>query len=342
MDRPVLFLARSWHGAGGMQRLNRDVAAQFLNLRGGRFHEIHPASRSLVVLCAFCIRSMIAAYRLRGHRPYVHASDVATLPLALVCARISRGIPGTTACGLDVIWPKRWYQALIRFCLQRCDRVICISAATAREVQHRGVDDSRIAVIPCGIDPSSNPLNGQRDPHLIVTVGRLVRRKGVAWFIEHVFPSLLRDDPALRYVVVGRGPEEAHIRHLIHRLKLDDSVSLWTDVSDEAHTALLDAAAVFVAPNIPVPGDMEGFGIVCIEAGERGLQTVAADLEGLTDAVIDGTTGQLFPAEDASGCMETVRRMLDKPMNPDTVRSATVDRFSWSRIIPLYDDVFSR
>lgn len=341
MDRPVLFLARSWHGAGGMQRLNRDVVEHSLRRIGERFHEEHPAGPSWPALVSFCVRSMLAAYRLRGAGPSIHASDVATLPLALVCSLISRGSLGTTACGLDVIWPKQWYQAVIRFCLRRCHRVICISAATAEEVRGRGVDERRITIIPCGIDSSSCPLNVQRDPHLMVTVGRLVSRKGVAWFIEHVFPSLLRGDPELRYVVIGRGPEEVHIRHLIHRLELDGSVSLWTDVSDEVRASFLDAATVCVVPNIPVSGDMEGFGIVCIEAGERGLQTAAAELEGLTDAVINGATGRLFKAGDAASCIQILRRMLKDPINPVAVRSSTIDRFSWDNVIPLYLDAFN-
>ncbi len=342
MQRPVLFLARSWHGYGGMQRLNRDVVGHMTAAKGDSFYAMYPTGRSFIDLCVFCIRSIKAAWTLRGAGARIHTGDAAALPLGIVCAWIAKGTLSTTACGLDVIYAKRWYQSMLVFCLRRCSRVLCISRATADEVQKREVATEKIVVIPCGIDTTEAVSQAQRDQHLLVTVGRLVRRKGVAWFLEHVFPRLLVNDPQLRYVIVGDGPERMRIESIIARLHLGHAVSVWPSASDETCRSILDSASVFIAPNIQVPGDMEGFGIVCLEAGERGLQVAAANIDGLTDAVIDGQTGRLFTSGNTDDCMRIIDEMLKHSLDPVTVRMKTLDHFSWNRLIPLYNNVFDR
>jgi phosphatidyl-myo-inositol dimannoside synthase len=340
MDRPVLFIARSWLGHGGMQRLNRDVARHAGGGRSG-FVCVHPSGRSVWAWGSFCVRSALAALHLRGKNGRVHVADAAALPLGLLCAWCAGSRLSVTACGLDVVYPKRWYQMLLRFCLRRCDQVVCISHATAEEVRKRGVTGGRITVIPCGIDPLP-ATESERVPLLLVTVGRLVPRKGVAWFLEHVFPLLQLTYPGIRYVIAGDGPERPRIMSLLKRLHLGDAVTLLSGLSDEQRTELLHTASVFVAPNIPVRGDMEGFGIVCLEAAASGLPVAAARIEGLQDAVIDGKTGAFFAPGDTEGCVRIIGQLLDRPLPSATVRSAVLDRFSWSRLVPQYYDVFDR
>jgi glycosyltransferase involved in cell wall biosynthesis len=342
MQRPVLFLARSWHGHGGMQRLNRDVTGYLLQDRGSSFQVFHPKSRSVFSSMSFCVRSMIAAFKLRRRSARIHVADAAGLPLGVICRWLSGGVLSATVCGLDVVYPKRWYQMMLRFCLERCDKVICISDATAEEVHKRGIVAEKITVIPCGIHPEDRSASSTRDPQLLVTVGRLVPRKGVAWFVEHVFPRLLATNPDLHYIIIGDGPEHRKIALIIDRLHLSDSVSIWTDASDDVCKSVLDTASLFVAPNIHIDGDMEGFGIVCLEAGERGLQIAAANIEGLKDAVIDGQTGRFFESENADDCVRVIGEMLRQPLDPSVVRTVTLDHFSWEQIIPLYHDVFDR
>jgi glycosyltransferase involved in cell wall biosynthesis len=336
----VLFLARSWHGYGGMQRLNRDVVGHMAATRGDSFKAIYPKGRSIIDLFLFCIQSMTAAWTMRGRDVRIHTGDAAALPLGILCAWIAKGSLSTTACGLDVIYTNSWYQSTLQFCLRRCARVLCISDATADEVRQRGVSAEKIVVIPCGIDATDAPSQIQRDPHLLVTVGRLVRRKGVVWFLEHVFPRLLTDHPQLKYVIIGNGPEKERIESIITRLHLDDAVSVWPHASDETRQSILDTGSVFIAPNIHVDGDMEGFGIVCLEAGERGLQVAAANIEGLSDAIIDNQTGRLFTSGNTDDCIRMIDEMLKHPLDPTTVQQATLHHFSWNRLIPLYNDVF--
>jgi phosphatidyl-myo-inositol dimannoside synthase len=339
MERPILFIARSWHGHGGMQRLNRDVVQHVGGSRSS-FVCIHPQNRSIGSFLSFCFRALLQSVHLRGSDARIHLADAAALPLGIVCAWIGGTKLSVTACGLDVVYPRFWYQWMIRFCLRFPDHVICISHATAEVAHKRGVPADRITVIPCGIDPPDRQLS-VRDPYLLLTVGRVVRRKGVAWFVEHVFPKMLEEQPDLRYIIIGDGPERLRILRLIDRLHVGYAVKLLAHVPDDARDAALRAASVFVVPNIAVAGDMEGFGIVCLEAASRGLQVAAARIDGLTDAVMDGETGRFFVSGDAEDCARVIRQMIARPLADADVTRVVIDRFAWSTLVPLYNNVWN-
>ncbi len=337
MHHPVLFLARSWHGFGGMQQLNRDVC-RYVGASRSSFICLHPSSKGVTAFVGFCLQSIVTALEWREKSLRVHVADTAALPLGLLCAWVSRSSLSCTACGLDVIYPAWWYQIIIRFCLRRCDKVICISTATAEQVLERGVSRDRITIIPCGIEPSEGTQREREQ--ILLTVGRLVERKGVEWFLRSVFPQLLTQHPDVHYCIVGDGPKRKRIFSVIKKLGLQKSVSLLTRVSDDERNILMEHAMLFVAPNIVVKGDMEGFGIVCIQASDSGLQVASAYIEGLRDAVIPGQTGQFFESGNADDCVRVIHDMLAVPLSPSAVHAATAESFSWSRLVPLYNNVF--
>ena len=102
---------------------------------------------------------------------------------------------------------------------------------------------------------------------VLLTLGRLVRRKGARWFTRHVLPGLA---PDITYLVAGDGPEANPIRVAAVQAGLGDRVLLLGRVDDDTRELLLRGADLFVQPNIRVPGDIEGFGLVTIEASMRG------------------------------------------------------------------------
>ena len=84
-------------------------------------------------------------------------------------------------------------------------------------------------------------------------------------------------------------------------------------VSREDRELLLRGADLFVQPNIHVYGDMEGFGLVNVEAAVRDLPVLAADIEGIPDAVVDGETGWLVTSQDAPRWRLRLDRLLERP-----------------------------
>ena len=83
-----------------------------------------------------------------------------------------------------------------------------------------------------------------------------------------------------------------------------------------------------LCPNITVPNDVEGFGIVAIEAGSCGLPVVATNIQGIRDAVIDGKTGYLIQEGNVQGFLE---RIQDMPLEKGDVRFAVNETFAWPK-----------
>lgn len=137
----------------------------------------------------------------------------------------------------------------------------------------------------------------------MLSVGRLVERKGICWFIKNVFTKLEKD---YVFFIIGQGEEETKIRDLIKSLKLENRVLMLGRASDETKKIFYNSADVFIMPNIPVKGDMEGFGIVAIEAASCGLPIIAANLEGIKDAIKDSKNGFLVKPYDIEGYVKKI------------------------------------
>lgn len=268
--------------------------------------------------------------------------------------------------GLDVTFDNRLYQLIIPYLLKMADKIVCISEATKLECLKRGIRPNRCVVIPIGIEKPVFPKRGYkgaksrgqlkpdlRKKKMILSVGALVERKGVYWFIKNVVEPLSRKRKDFIYVVVGgevykgKAKEKgykAKIEDLIKQKSLSDYVVLLGRIDFPALEALYNRAAVFVMPNIPVPGDMEGFGIVNLEAAAHRIPVVAANLEGIKDAIQDKKNGFLIKPKDASGFIRTISNLLDNDkMRLNFGRRAqafTLSRYSWDKIIQRYLNLF--
>ena len=234
-------------------------------------------------------------------------------------------IPNATMIhGTDITYRNPVYRMVVHPALRRAPLLIANSQATAEAAISIGVRRERVSVLRLGVvAPSDWPQSRQQaaeslrrrlhigeDRVLLVTLGRLVRRKGVVWFLRNVLTRL----PAnVMYLVAGDGPLAVEIQRTVAECGLGERVHVMGAVDDADRERLLRGADLFVQPNIRVPGDMEGFGLVLIEAAMRGTTTVASAIEGILDAVVDGQTGFLVPAGDADAWTERLTRLVATP-----------------------------
>ena len=247
----------------------------------------------------------LAALRLRGRVNFVLTGDA--LAYAVLEPLLVGVDKATMVMGLDITHPSRLYQAVVGRALRRAPKVLAISEASAETARRLGVADSAVFVVRLGLPIPPRPTAEQRaqarlelgrragvpdEAVVVATLGRLVERKGIAWFVRSVLPDL--PEP-VHYLVAGAGPEDEAISAAVRERGLDHKVRLLGPVDDQVRDVLMSGSDLFVQPNVPVVGDMEGFGLVTIEAALRGTPVVAADLEGLKDAVVDGVTGWLLP-----------------------------------------------
>jgi glycosyltransferase involved in cell wall biosynthesis len=99
-------------------------------------------------------------------------------------------------------------------------------------------------------------------------------------------------------------------------------------------------------PNINVPGDIEGFGLVLLEASTCALPVVAADTEGIRDAVVDGKNGVLVPSGDAAAFQHEIGRFLADPAGAKQFgaesRDFTLATYQWDKIADRYIEQYQR
>ncbi|HLR33265.1 MAG TPA: glycosyltransferase, partial [Fodinibius sp.] len=118
-----------------------------------------------------------------------------------------------------------------------------------------------------------------------------------------------------------------------------DRIFLLGRQPDEVLKQVYAAADVFVMPNVPVEGDMEGFGIVLLEANMARTPAVAADLEGIKDVIAQGENGYRVPTLDAAQFAETVRVMMNNKKLTDfsdQARSYVQEKFDWNHVAEQY------
>lgn len=248
--------------------------------------------------------------------------------------------------GLDVTFDRFFYQQLVTPNLKKADVIVSISQATKEELVKRGVSKNKIKVIPVGINideyQKKMDLNVARKrlserinlnltgKKILLTIGRLVERKGHAWFIDRVMPLL---DESFIYLIVGDGEQRKNMEELIISKNLQKRVFLLGKVDDEYKIELLRLADVFIMPNIEVKNDPEGFGIVALEAAAAGLPTVATDIQGIRDAVKDGESGFLVSSMDKDLFVSLIKK-ADKNKSLKIVDHAK--KYDWSSIAFKY------
>ena len=243
-------------------------------------------------------------------------SSMVTAALAVPLRRSLRKNRVKTAAivhGQDVTKPVRPYQLFVPKVFAALDMVLPVSGPTGEACVERGLAPEKVAVVHNGVkldrfapcqwpagSRSAHPFRSSLAPNvlLLASVGRQVKRKGFAWFIENVMPKL---PDHVHYWLGGDGPEQANIQAAIENNSLQDRVRLLGRMGDAELTQLYQCADVFVMPNIPIPGDMEGFGIVMLEAAMNGLPAVAARLEGIREVITPGKNGYFVETGDVAG-----------------------------------------
>ena len=216
--------------------------------------------------------------------------------------------------GLDLVVNSLIYQKLFIPAIRSIDCVIANSRNTAEIATQKGVDPSRITIINPGttipIPGSIETRNAFLKRHdipfekVILFAGRITRRKGLSRFIQSCLPSIVASAPEAGLIVVGENPDQGltnlgegkEIIELVDKLHLSTKVRFLGQLDDSELLASFAAADVHVLPLIDVAGDIEGFGMVAIEAAACGTPTVGFSVGGVTDA-ISPMNGELIEPE---------------------------------------------
>lgn len=253
--------------------------------------------------------------------------------------------------GQDVTLPVSIYQWFVPKVFRSLDGVISVSEATRQQCIRRGMHPDKGVALPNGFETSEMKrypdyeesraaledkfginLKGR---FMLLTVGRQVKRKGHEWFIRNVIPKIEND---FVYVTVGDGPETENIHKAVEQSPHRDRIHLLGRQPDEVLKQAYAAADLFIMPNIPVPGDMEGFGIVLLEANLANTPAVAADLEGIKDVIEQGENGYRVPTQHAEAFSKKVDEVLHSELDElkQKCRRYVISHFSWEHVAGRY------
>lgn len=274
---------------------------------------------------------------LTGHADWdaIHGGDMAIWPLAWA-ARLRRRVPVVlTAHGTDVAFADRpgvagqlyrlWLRAGAGLLPEA--RIAANSRATAVRAEAAGF--GRVTVIPLAVRAGPDQTISPPEPFLLFA-GRLVRRKGLSWFVREVLPRL---PGPLALKVAGTPWDDGETAALA-----DPRVEHLGALPQPELHALMARATAVVIPNLPAgPGHFEGFGLVAPEAASAGAIVLASDLDGFRDSVIDGETGILLPPADADAWTARIAEVASWDLDARTKfitrsRDAARRTFAWERV----------
>ena len=180
---------------------------------------------------------------------------------------------------------------------------------------------------PYGASPDAPVRPAHAEPR-ILTIARFDSYKGIDTVLQAI-AKLRSDRPNIRYDIVGDGDDRERLAKLADDLGLKDIVRFWGRVSEETKAELLRGADVFALPNRREPGEVEGFGIVFVEAGAFALPSVAGKDGGTASAVIDGHTGLMVDGDDPGAVVAALSRLLGDNALAGELGFAAYHRF-WS------------
>ena len=238
----------------------------------------------------------------------------------------------------------REHSLLVKNVCKNASMLICNSENTANivrklgfdsgskcEVLHPGVDTSRFEV--AAPDTSFRQKMGWSGKRVLLTVGRLQRRKGQDFLIKSM-PALLKEFPDLFYAVVGRGECYDELISLVDQHKLHDNVCVYPDMDDEALIKCYQQCDIFILPNRTIDNDIEGFGMVLVEAQVCGKPVIAGDSGGTRETMNIGKTGHIIDCSSTENLLNGLSPILRNREIVDgevDIADYAKNRFNWDQ-----------
>jgi len=294
------------------------------------------ARRRSVVHCARALPEGVAAMLAQsfGGPPYVcwaHGEDIASALTSRELTWLARRVYlGATAALAN----SRNTAAMLAALGVPPSKILVVYPAVDADRFHPGVDGSHVRQRYAGCDDV-----------MLLSVGRLQRRKGHDVAIRAI-ASLREELPNVRYVIAGDGEERARLERLAIDEGVQDRVFFAGTIADDDLPAYYAACDVFLLPNRVDDGDIEGFGIVFLEAAASGKPAIGGDSGGVPEAVERDVTGLLVDGASVDAVTAAVRHLAtSRPCRERLGRAgrARAQRsFSWQRAAATISDLQRR
>jgi PEP-CTERM/exosortase A-associated glycosyltransferase len=324
-----------------------------------------PAIRELRSIRATADRLEDIVPRVRPHLIHAHSPVLNALPALRVGRRL--GIPvvyevrafwedAAVDHGTSREWGVRYRltRQLETYALNRADRVTTICEGLRSEIVSRGVPAAKITVIPNAVDVSAFSFDTPRDKGLgkamgldgrtvVGFVGSFYAYEGLDLLLK-ALPALVAARPQVRVLLVGGGPQEAHLKVLARELRVSDLVVFAGRVPHQDVPRYYSLIDVLAYPRYPMRLTDLVTPLKPLEAMAQGHLVVASDVGGHRELIRDGDNGVLFRAGSADALAEAVSGLLSHPDRwPELKRRArryVEQERNWARSVARYGEVF--
>ncbi|MFY9493279.1 MAG: glycosyltransferase family 4 protein [Minisyncoccia bacterium] len=317
---------------------------------------------SMDILSGGFVSLLFNFFKIRGifsQSEVIHALD--GWPYGFIATAFSVGLRKKiviTAIGTGAVQPlyRFFKKTLMIWAYKKADKVVAISNNTKKEIL-KIIPNLKIEVINHGVDfekfssfaPTSSKTSEGRGkvtegkqitdlkPY-ILSVGTLKKRKGYEYSIE-TFARISKQFPELKYVIVGKGPEKDNLKYQMSNLKIENKVVFFDKVEEDFLIALYHAAELFILLPQDDGKDIEGFGLVFLEAAVYGLPIIATLNTSAEDAVKNGINGFLVPTNDGKKAAEAILSIIGDIGLKEKLSRASIDfakSMSWNKVAQYY------
>lgn len=229
--------------------------------------------------------------------------------------------------GHEVWWSKVWpFTLAMKSISRQVNHLTYLGEFTRRAIAQSVTEQAAAAMVKIapGIDTDHfSPVDasdlrnelGLAQKKVIVSVGRLVHRKGQDVLIE-AMPTILQSIPDAHILMIGQGPYRSYLENRVKSLGIQESITFIGRIGYQELPRYLCVGDLFVMPSRSrLAGlEVEGLGIVYLEASACGLPVIAGNSGGAPDAVLTSETGLVVDGTNAADVSAAVIELLKDPM----------------------------
>lgn len=342
-DGPISVLLRSFEG-GGAERVAVNLANGFaaegfdveivVQYDRGPYRSLVDNSIEVVELgrrVRYGVPKLVS--HLRASRPSSLLAVTTEVNVFGIIAWKLASLPGrvvATECNSLTSLPMSRRRAIEKS-YPHADSIVAKSEQMRAEVIDYGIEPGKVVTIHNPVPPELHAHRKQRDrqtgPQRLIAVGRLTPQKDYPNLIAAF--DLLRKDIDVTLLILGIGPEEAHLKELVHRRGLERYVTFGGFV-DPPWEAMAESSALVLSSR------WEGWPGVLVEAMTLGVPVVSTDCPtGPAEILDNGRLGPLVPVSHPEALASAVHHALTHPVGAAELQART-EQWSLNRIVPQY------
>jgi glycosyltransferase involved in cell wall biosynthesis len=217
--------------------------------------------------------------------------------------------------------------------------IVCETRNQSDQISRLGSSNERVRIVPTPVDTIFfKPCPILEKNNLIVWTGHFVPEKGLKYLIEAA-KKVVRTNRNVKFLLIGTGPQRPKLVKMIKNLHLGNNVFLIGPVEKRQIARFLAEASIFVFPSLS-----EGMPKSVLEAMSTGKPVIASNIPGMSETIKEDENGILVPPRNSEKLANVILKLLgDEKLRENLGRNArktVLKRFTWGRILGLYNAVY--